>query len=58
MKIVVPKEKHKNILFKEQNGTCEYEEDGKVYSCIIVSISTNGTYILETIEDFNENRNI
>jgi len=55
MRIIVPYKNKKSITYKDRKGECIYtDENEKEYECIIVEISTNGTYVLETIEDYEK----
>lgn len=54
MRFIVPKEKTKDITYKDSEGKCTYKKEDKEYECLIVGMSTNGTYVLETIEENNE----
>ena len=58
MRFTVKREEYKNILEKDNDGKCTYSINDNEYECLIVGISTNGTYILETIEEKNDKRNI
>lgn len=54
MRFTVSKEQKENITYKDSEGKCTYKKEDKEYDCFIVGMSTNGTYILETIEENNE----
>jgi hypothetical protein len=59
MRFVVPNDKKELITHKSDEGIFTYSFEDKEYECVVVSMSTNGTYILETIEENNNvKRNI
>lgn len=58
MRFIIPREKKEDITYKDSEGKCTYKNEDKEYECLIVGISTNGTYVLETIEENNEKRNL
>lgn len=51
MRFIVPNEKKDLITHKSEEGIFTYADNEKEYECVVIGMSTNGTYILETIEE-------
>lgn len=54
MTIIIRENEKSRIRYKSADGICSVEVDGKEIDGLIVGMSTNGTYTIQTLDDICE----